>query len=57
MTAAAPLVEVEGLGKVFALPRRGFGARPGLRAVDGVSFSIAPGEVLGLVGESGSGAR
>ena len=55
MTAAAPLVEVEGLGKVFALPRRGFGARPGLRAVDGVSFSIAPGEVLGLVGESGSG--
>lgn len=29
--------------------------RPPFRAVDSVSFSIAPGEVLGLVGESGSG--
>ncbi|MFD4957698.1 ABC transporter ATP-binding protein [Microbacterium sp. NPDC058389] len=29
--------------------------RPTFRAVDRVSFSIAPGEVLGLVGESGSG--
>src|SRR5262249_40719433 len=29
--------------------------RLALRAVDGVSFSIPPGDVLGLVGESGSG--
>ena len=50
-----PLVETRGLGKVFDLPRDGFGPRPRLRAVDDVSLSIAPGEVLGLVGESGSG--
>jgi peptide/nickel transport system ATP-binding protein len=29
--------------------------QPGFRAVDRVSFTIRPGEVLGLVGESGSG--
>ncbi|MGV8896110.1 MAG: ABC transporter ATP-binding protein [Rhodoglobus sp.] len=29
--------------------------RHNFRAVDGVSFTISPGEVLGLVGESGSG--
>jgi oligopeptide/dipeptide ABC transporter ATP-binding protein len=53
---ATPLVEVVDLKKYFPV-KRGFLAGPPLqlRAVDGVSFSIAPGETLGLVGESGCG--
>ncbi len=52
---STPLLEVEGLVKHFAsggVLRR---AAPAVRAVDGVTFTIAPGETLGLVGESGSG--
>ena len=52
----APLLEVRDLTKHFVGSRRWFGppARP-VRAVDGVSFTIAAGETLALVGESGCG--
>jgi peptide/nickel transport system ATP-binding protein len=50
-----PLLEVRDLRKHFA--EGGFTSRRrgAVRAVDGVSFSVAPGETLGLVGESGCG--
>ena len=49
MSAPLPLIEVKNLQRYFGTP-----AKP-VRAVDDVSFSIQPGETLGLVGESGSG--
>jgi len=52
---APPLLEVVDLARHFPL-RNAFGRRVGwLRAVDGVSLEVRPGETLGLVGESGCG--
>ena len=56
MTDAPPLLEVTDLVKHYAVRggilRRRIGT---VHAVDGVSFSVATGETLGLVGESGCG--
>ncbi len=43
--AGVPVIEVRGLRKTY----------PGVLAVDDASFSVAPGEVLGLVGKNGAG--
>ena len=48
------LVEVKDLKEYFPV-KTGFFQTVPLKAVDGVSFNIKPGETLGLVGESGCG--
>jgi peptide/nickel transport system ATP-binding protein len=51
----APLIEVRGVTRHFRVRAGMFGdARP-VVAVDGVSFAVPAGDVLGVVGESGCG--
>jgi peptide/nickel transport system ATP-binding protein len=53
----ATIMEVSGLKKHFAAARSFFGGRSAgtVKAVDGLDFTVAKGETLGLVGESGCG--
>ncbi len=54
--AGAPVLEVRDLRKTYRAGRRGlFASRREVHAVNGVSFTVAAGETLGIVGESGSG--
>lgn len=42
---ATPLLQARGVDKIF----------PGVRALDGVDFTLRPGEIHGLLGENGAG--
>ena len=58
MTVAAPgkaIIEARNLKKHFTKTSGMIGRQVPVKAVDGVSFDIMPGETLGLVGESGCG--
>src|SRR5260221_5815449 len=55
MAERPPLIEIEDLVVAFANRHRRAGEPARLRAVDGVTFAVGEGEVLGLVRESGSG--
>ncbi|WP_457467131.1 ABC transporter ATP-binding protein [Thermostichus sp. MS-CIW-37] len=51
-----PLLQVRDLRTHYAVRRGPFGRQVGeIRAVDGITFDLYPGETLGLVGESGCG--
>ena len=49
------LLELDGVSRTYSSRSGLFGAPIPVRAVDGVSLSVAPGRTLGIVGESGCG--
>ncbi len=52
---APPLLDIDDLRVEFAVRSGAFGKKERLRAVNGVSLELKPGETLGVVGESGCG--
>jgi len=55
-STSQPLLTVHGLKKYFPLGRRSLSSKgPVVKAVDGVSFELGRGQILGVVGESGCG--
>src|SRR6266478_9980844 len=52
---AAPLLEARSLSRHYAVSLGLFRAKGLVRALDGVSFTVAAGQTLACVGESGCG--
>ncbi|MDR3475130.1 MAG: dipeptide/oligopeptide/nickel ABC transporter ATP-binding protein [Devosia sp.] len=51
-----PILEVRGVNQTYRLRRQKlFGPRGSLRVLDEINFSVAAGEAVGVVGESGAG--
>src|SRR5262245_6459304 len=46
-----PVIEAKGLTKVY----KDFWGRPRLKALDGLSLEVLPGEIFGFIGPNGSG--
>lgn len=55
VSGGAPVLAVRDLSVAYGGSSGWFRRRAGVTAVEGVSFTVAPGRTLGLVGESGSG--
>jgi peptide/nickel transport system ATP-binding protein len=54
VTAGPPVLELDGVTRRYR-SRRGLRQQPDVVAVDGVSLSVDPGEIVAVVGESGAG--